>query len=690
MTELAATAVTTGGIAIITLDNPPVNALSTPLRASLLHALKQASGDTAVTAIVLICAGRTFIAGADITEFGKAPQPPSFPDLFAAIEQAAKPVIAAIHGTALGGGFELALACHYRVATESAKVGLPEVHLGLLPGAGGTQRLPRLIGAEAALDIITSGRQIGAREALALGLVDTLVPDAGLREAAISYARDVVAKGSALPKARDRTDRIAADRDTPSLFSDFAAANARRFKGFAAPQAIIAAVEAAVSLPFEEGLARETALFEQLAASPESAAQRHVFFAERAAARVPDLPADVPVHDIRSVGVIGAGTMGGGITMNFLNAGIPVTLVETTQEALDRGVAVIRRNYEATVSKGRMRAEQVEQRIGLISPTLDMTALSAVDLVIEAVYENIDVKREIFGKLDTIAKSGAILASNTSFLDLNRIAAATRRPESVVGLHFFSPANVMRLLEVVRGAQTAKSVIATAMHLAKRIGKVAVLSGVCDGFIANRLLAPRGAQAESMMLEGTPIVEIDRALVDYGFAMGHFQMMDLVGLDVIGRDATERTVMGDLVAAGRLGQKRGAGYYDYDEKRRPGASDVTAGLIKAVASARTVAPNPTVGDEALLARLLYPVVNEGAKILDEGIALRASDIDIAAILGYNWPVYRGGPLFWADQIGLGKIVAEMRGLESRYGEAFRPSGLLVRLAEKGVGFGNAA
>ncbi|RZF64678.1 3-hydroxyacyl-CoA dehydrogenase [Sphingomonas populi] len=689
MTELAATAVT-GGIAIITLDNPPVNALSAPLRASLLRALKQALGDTAVTAIVLICAGRTFIAGADITEFGKAPQSPSFPDLFAAIEQAAKPVIAAIHGTALGGGFELALACHYRLAAESAKVGLPEVHLGLLPGAGGTQRLPRLVGAEAALDIITSGRQIGAREALALGLVDALVSDSNLRKGAIAYARDVVAQGSALPKARDRSDRIAADREKPTLFSDFAAANSRRFKGFAAPRAIISAVQAAVELPFEEGLTREAALFEQLVASHESAAQRHVFFAERAAGRVPDLPADMPIHEIHSVGVIGAGTMGGGITMNFLNAGIAVTLVETTQDALDRGVTVIRRNYEATVSKGRMRAEQVEQRIGLISPTLDMAALSDVDLVIEAVYENIDVKREIFGKLDNIVKPGAIMASNTSFLDLNRIAAATRRPESVVGLHFFSPANVMRLLEVVRGAKTSKPVIATAMHLAKRIGKVAVLSGVCDGFIANRLLAPRGAQAEAMMLEGTPIAEIDRVLVEYGFAMGHFQMMDLVGLDVIGRDATERTVMGDLVAAGRLGQKRGAGYYDYDDKRRPSASATTADMIDAVANARNIASDPTVGSEAVLARLLYSVVNEGAKILDEGIALRASDIDIAAVLGYNWPVYRGGPLFWANQIGLNRIVAEMRELEGRYGEAFRPSDLLVRLAEKGLVFGDAA
>ncbi|AOH82678.1 3-hydroxyacyl-CoA dehydrogenase [Sphingomonas panacis] len=689
MTILAASALT-GGIAIITLDNPPVNALSAPLRASLLRELQQALADSAVEAVVILCAGRTFIAGADITEFGKAPQPPSFAELFALIEQAPKPVIAAIHGTALGGGFELALACHYRVAAETAKVGLPEVHLGLLPGAGGTQRVPRLVGAEAALDIITSGRQIRAKEALSLGLIDTLVPDGNLRESAIAFARDVVARGSARPRARDHEVWTVVDRKRPVIFSDFAAKNARRFKGFAAPDAIIAAVQAAVDLPFEEGLARETALFEHLVATPQSAAQRHVFFAEREAARVPDVSADTEILDIRSVGVIGAGTMGGGITMNFLNAGIPVTLVEMTQEAIDRGVAVIRRNYEATVRKGRMSAEQVEQRMGLISPGLDLATLADADLVIEAVYESLDVKREIFGKLDRIAKPGAILASNTSFLDLNRIAEATSRPEWVIGLHFFSPANVMRLLEVVRGAATAKPVVATAMRLAKRIGKVPVLSGVCDGFIANRLLAPRGAQAEAMMLEGTPIDAIDRALVEYGFAMGHFQMMDLVGLDVIGRDSTERTVMGELVACGRLGQKRGAGYYDYDDTRRPSESGITSELIRDVAATRGIRPDATSGDEALLARLLYPVVNEGAKILEEGIALRASDVDIAAILGYNWPVYRGGPLFWANQIGLGRIVAEMRELEGRYGEAFCPTDLLVRLADKGRGFGETA
>ncbi|AHE53009.1 3-hydroxyacyl-CoA dehydrogenase NAD-binding domain-containing protein [Sphingomonas sanxanigenens] len=675
-------------VMLITLDNPPVNALSNALRRDLHEELQRAFEDAAVRAIVLICAGRTFVAGADITEFGQPWQRPSLPDLCTFLDDAPKPVIAAIHGTALGGGFELALACHYRIAALSAKVGLPEVHLGILPGAGGTQRVPRIVGVEAALEIITSGRRIGATEALSLGLIDAAVGDAILRDEAIAFAKRVIADGGAMPRIRDRTVTVEAAHARSDLFANFRKANPHRFKGFLAPAAIVEAVEAAVTLPFDDGLATETALFERLVASPESAAQRHAFFAEREAARVPDIGADAVPIDICAVGVIGAGTMGGGITMNFLNAGIPVTLVEMTQEALDRGIATIRRNYEATAAKGRMTTQHVEQRMALISPSLDLGALVDADLLIEAVYESMDVKRDIFARLDGIVKQGAILASNTSFLDLNRIAAATRRPACVVGLHFFSPANVMRLLEVVRGSATSKTVIATAMKLAKRIGKVAVLSGVCDGFIANRLLAPRGYQAEAMMLEGTPIAEIDRALVGYGFAMGHFQMMDLVGLDVIGRDAAKRTVMGDLVAAGRLGQKRGAGYYDYDEKRRPSPSAVTAALIAEVAAAGGVAGAATRGDEALLARLLYPVVNEGAKILDEGIALRASDIDIAAVLGYNWPVYRGGPLFWADQVGLGRVVAEMRALEAVHGEVFRPAPLLVRLADEGRGFGS--
>ncbi len=673
------------GVAVLTLDNPPVNVLSAPLRRALGDAIGTACADAAVQAVVLICAGRTFIAGADITEFGKPQEAPDFATLLGLIESAPKPIVAAIHGTALGGGFELALACHYRVMAAGAKVGLPEVKLGLLPGAGGTQRLPRIVGAEVALDLITSGRQVPAAEALSLGLVDRVVPAADLAAQAVALARDAAERQS-LPRIRDMTEQVELDRARPDLFEAFARANGPRFRGLKAPGAIIRAVKAAVSLPFDDGLELEQALCQELMATTEAAAQQHVFFAERGTAKVPDLSPDIALVDIRSVGVIGAGTMGGGITMNFLNVGIPVTLVETSQAALDRGIGVIRRNYEGAVGKGRMTAGQRDQRMALITPVLDMTALAEADLIIEAVYESMDVKKAIFATLDGIARHGAILASNTSFLDLDEIASATNRPDRVVGLHFFSPANVMRLLEVVRGAATAPSVVATAMKLAQRIGKVPVLSRVCPGFIANRLLAPRGAQAEALALEGTPVDVIDKALFDYGFAMGHFQMMDLVGLDVVGRNADERTVMGDLVAAGRLGQKSGAGYYDYDERRRPDKSPLASRIIAEVATARGVSQAPTADGEALLERLLLPVVNEGARILDENIALRAADIDVAAILGYNWPVHTGGPMFWAGTIGLGRVIDGLQRLEARFGDAFAPSPLLVRLAASGASF----
>lgn len=668
------------GVATILIDYPPVNALAAPVRAGVLSAMRQASDDPAVSAIVLACAGRTFIAGADITEFGKLPLPPSFHDLFDAIENAPKPVIAAIHGTALGGGFELTLVCHHRIAADNARIGLPEVNLGLLPGAGGTQRLPRVVGVETALDIMTSGRLVKAAEALSLGLVDALAPPDDLLAHAQSYARQMVAQGTPRPRIRDR-DAPAFDA---SAFADFRKKNARLFRGFRAPEAIIQAVEAATTLAFDEGLAREQALFRDLEGSTESAAQRHYFFAERETSRVPDIDPKTPSHDIRTVGVIGAGTMGGGITMNFLNAGLPVTLVEMTQEALDRGVTVIRSNYEGTARKGRMSLEDVERRMNLITPSLDMADLAAADLVIEAVYENLGVKQEVFARLDAIARPGAILASNTSFLDLDRIAEATSRPEWVIGLHFFSPANVMRLLEIVRGSRTSPSVVATAMKLARTIAKIPVLSGVCDGFIANRLMAPRGAQADALILEGVPVSEVDRVLCDYGFAMGHFQMMDLVGLDVIGRNANERSVMGDLVAAHRLGQKKNGGYYDYDDARQATPSPVAQQIIADVATAKGVGPSSTALDhKQLLGRLLFPVVNEGARILEEGIALRSSDIDVAAILGYNWPVFTGGPMHWANTVGLDVIVAGLRDMEISQGKAFEPAPLLVRLAEDG-------
>jgi 3-hydroxyacyl-CoA dehydrogenase len=673
-------------VGVLTIDSPPVNALGFAVRRALDDGLVRLLGDAGVDAVVIICSGRTFFAGADIAEFGKPFQPPTLHEILHRIEAATKPIVAAIHGTALGGGFELALTCNYRIAVPSAKLGLPEVHLGILPGAGGTQRLPRVVGPETALEMMTSGRPIGAEQALASGLVDALAGEGRLREGAIAFARRIADEGAPLPRIRDREDKIAPARATPEIFHAFREKNARAFRGFKAPEAIIQAVEAAVALPFDEGLKRERALFLELENSPESRAQRHYFFAERDSAKVPDVPSDTPVIDIASVGIVGAGTMGGGIAMNFLNVGAPVTLVELNREALDRGIATIRRNYEATAAKGRITAEQVEQRMALITPALELEALSSADLVIEAVFESMPVKLEVFGKLDKIARQGAILASNTSFLNIDAIASATGRPDWVIGLHFFSPANVMRLLEVVRGEKTAKTVLATALKLARKIGKVPVVSRVCHGFIANRLMVPRLRQAEALVLEGPTPAEIDRVITDYGFAMGPFQMIDLVGLDVIGRDDEKVSLRKELVARGRLGQKSGGGFYDYDEKRRATPSPIAAETIASFARERGVENTGAQDAEAILAQLMYPVVNEGARILEEGIAARASDLNVAAILGYGWPVYTGGPMAWADEVGLDKVVAGLEAMEARHGPAFAPAPLLKKLAAEGRGF----
>ncbi|MCW1382731.1 3-hydroxyacyl-CoA dehydrogenase NAD-binding domain-containing protein [Novosphingobium sp. KCTC 2891] len=668
------------GIGILTIDNPPVNALSAATRQALHDGFTQFAADDSVKAIVLICAGRTFIAGADISEFGKGPQGPDLNAVFKIIEDGTKPVIAAIHGTALGGGYETALVCHYRIAVPSAKVGLPEVALGLLPGAGGTQRLPRIVGVPAALDIMTGGKPIGAKKALELGMVDALAEEGKLREDAIAFAKKLVAEGGPLVRVRDRQDKVEQSRGKPEIYADYLKANARAFRGFKAPFNIVKAIEAAAELPFDKGMERERELFLELMSSTESAAQRYYFFAEREGAKVPDLPVGTPTRDIKKVGVIGAGTMGGGITMNFLNAGIPVTLVEMNQAALDRGVGVIRKNYENTAAKGRMTAEQVEQRMALITPALGLEALSDVDLVIEAVFEEMGIKKDVFGKLDGICKKGAILASNTSFLDLDEIASATARPEDVVGLHFFSPANVMRLLEIVRGAKTANDVLATALKIAKAIAKVPVVSRVGPGFIANRVMAPRSYAANALVLEGPTPTDIDAAIFNYGFAMGPFAMTDLVGLDVIGRGSNERTLSGDLVKLGRLGQKSGGGFYDYDEKRKASPSPVAAQVIADFAKAKGVTATGSLSEQEIVARLLYPVVNEGAKVLEEGVAIRASDIDVACILGYNWPLYTGGPMFWADTVGLAKVV---EGLKAA---GITPCKLLAEKAASGGSF----
>ncbi|MBA2933860.1 enoyl-CoA hydratase/isomerase family protein [Sphingomonas sp. CGMCC 1.13654] len=669
------------GIGVLTIDNPPVNALGLRARQALRDGFAQLTADDSVRAIVLICAGRTFFAGADISEFGKPIEQPDLAAVFGIVENATKPVIAAIHGTALGGGYETALVCHYRIAVPSAKVGLPEVNLGLLPGAGGTQRLPRVVGVEAALEIIGGGKPIPAKKALEYGMIDALAEEGKLREDAIAFAKKIVVERAPLLRVRDREDKIAPARGHPEIYADYLKKNARAFRGYKAPGNIAKAVEASVESPdFETGMTREHALFEELLNSTESAAQRYYFFAERETGKVPDVPSGTPTIDIVRVGVIGAGTMGGGIAMNFLNVGTPVTLVEMTQEALDRGIGVIRRNYEATAKKGRMTDAQVEQRMALITPALGLEALADVDLVIEAVFEEIGIKKDVFGKLDAICKQGAILASNTSFLDLDEIAAATKRPEWVVGLHFFSPANVMRLLEVVRGRKTSKEVVATAMKLAKAIGKVPVLAGVCYGFIANRIMRPYMTGADDLVLEGPTPPEVDKAIYDYGFAMGPFQMIDLVGLDVIGRGGNERTLGGDLVKRDRLGQKKNGGFYDYDERRNATFSPVAAEVIADLARHKGVENKGGLPADAIVARLLYPVVNEGAKVLQEGIALRASDIDVAAILGYNWPIYTGGPMFWADTVGLDKVVEGLRAM------GIEPAEILVGKAKAGERF----
>jgi 3-hydroxyacyl-CoA dehydrogenase len=676
-----------GRVAVITLANPPVNALGASLRESLARRIAEAGSDPEVSAIVLTGAGKLFCGGADITEFGRPPQGIDLNGLNAAVEGSAKPVIAAIHGQALGGGTELALACHHRVATPSARIGLPEVKLGIVPGAGGTQRLPRVVGPRKALEIITSGNPVGARAALETGLVDALTAEDRLVADAIAFAERLIAEGRPSPRIRDRDDRLAEGRDEPGLFDAFRAENAKRFRGFEAPEACIGCVRAACTMPFDQGLAFERETFLRLVAGAQSIAQRHVFFAEREAAKIPDLPADLPLLPITRVGIIGAGTMGGGIAMNFLNAGIPVRIVEAQAEALERGLATIRRNYEGTARKGRISTIDVETRMGLLAPGLDVEALADCDLVIEAAFENLDLKREIFGRLDRIVKAEAILASNTSYLDIDAIAAATARPERVLGLHFFSPANVMRLLEVVRGAKTAPAVVATAMALGRRIGKIAVLAGVCHGFIGNRILAQRQAQANRLVLEGATPWQVDRVVTDLGLPMGPFAMIDLAGLDLGWSRETSKgeTVREILCERDRRGQKTGRGFYDYDEARKATPSAEVEAVIRAVAARQGVTQRE-ISDEEILERCLYPMVNEGAKILDEGKALRASDIDIVWINGYGWPVYSGGPMHWADGVGLARIVERLRALEAEHGPDFTPAPLLATLAAEGGSF----
>jgi 3-hydroxyacyl-CoA dehydrogenase len=678
-----------GRVAVLTVNNPPVNALSQHVRQGLRDGMKQAIADPAVAAVVIVCAGRTFIAGADITEFGKPPTEPGLHEVLDLIETSPKPALAAIHGTALGGGLEVTLACHYRVGVKSARFGLPEVKLGLLPGAGGTQRLPRVVGVDEALQMITSGDPIGADEALRHGLIDEIA-EGDLTQAGVAFAEKVVAEKRPLRKIRDLDDKLAAARAKPELFVDFRKSIARQTRGFRAPEACIKAVEAAVSLPFDQGMARERELFRELLTSPESKAQRYFFFAEREAAKIPDVPADTKTAEIRKAAVLGAGTMGGGIAMNFANVGIPVTVVEVSQDALDRGLGVVRKNYEATASRGRLTAQDVERRMGLIQGTTDFGAIADADIVVEAVFEEMPIKKEVFAKIDKICKSDAVLASNTSTLDVNEIASATARPSSVIGMHFFSPANVMRLLEVVRGAASSPSVVATAMTVGRRIAKIPVCVGVCDGFVGNRMLHQRGREAEKLILEGALPHHVDKVLTDFGFPMGPFAMGDMAGLDVgwrIRKGKGAKAIVADRICElGRFGQKTGAGYYRYEKGDRTPIPDIEVEKIIVDASGELGIPRRPILDDEILARLLYPMVNEGAKILDEKIAIRASDIDVIWVYGYGWPVYRGGPMFWADQVGLKAIRDQLLEWQKQQGDVWKPAAGLERLVAEGKTF----
>ncbi|MTT52868.1 3-hydroxyacyl-CoA dehydrogenase [Alcanivorax sp. VBW004] len=680
-------------IGVIRINYPPVNALGHGVREGLQQCLRDALADEQIRAVVVIGEGKTFPAGADIREFGKPPQQPALPAVIDEYEASDKLVVAAIHGTALGGGLEVALGCDYRVALDSARLGLPEVKLGLLPGAGGTQRLPRLVGAQKALEMVVGGNPVKAKEALSLGLVDEMV-SGDLLDGALAYTRQLLVDNAPLRKLRDLAVPDAQD----GLFDQFEQSIARKQRGFKAPFSCIKAVKAAVELPFDKGVERERELFFELLVSPESAAQRHVFFAEREVAKVPGLDKNTPKREINQVAVIGAGTMGGGIAMNFANAGIPVRLLEVKEDALERGVAVIRKNYENTAKKGRITDEQVEQRMALIQPTLSYDDLSDVDLVIEAVFENMDVKEAVFSELDRVCKPGAILATNTSTLDVDRIASFTQRPEDVMGMHFFSPANVMKLLENVRGEKTSDEVIATVMDLSRRIGKVGVLVGVCHGFVGNRMLHRRQAEAVQLVNEGASPQQVDKVLFDLGFPMGPFAMSDLAGMDVGYRIREElrkedpangpaRNWTDELVEAGRLGQKTQAGVFDYkDGDRTPVPSTAVDGIIEQYRSNNGITPRE-ISDQEILERCMYVMVNEGAKILEEGIAARPLDVDVIWIYGYGFPVYRGGVLFWADQVGVKAIFEKVNEIYQQTGsDVWKPAKLLSDLAEQGKGF----
>lgn len=684
-----------GTVGVILVDNPPVNAIGHSVRLHIVESLKVAAADAEVQAVVVACAGRTFMAGADIAEFKTGQNPPYLPDVIAALNGFQKPLVAAIHGTAFGGGFEIALACHFRVALADAKVGLPEVKLGLMPGSGGTQRLPRLIGVEKALPLMLSGEPVAMKQAAALGIIDKVVEGDLLGEA-IVFAQEKAKAGGALP----RVSEMVIDRGAlpENYFAEQRQRVAKEQRNLNSPQRIIDAVEAAATLSFEEGVVRERELFLSCLAHPQAKALQHVFFAERQAGKIPSLAKDVVERQVMSVAVIGAGTMGGGIAMNFASAGIPVTILEVSQEGLDRGLATVRKNYENSAKRGRMTTEQVEERMALIRPTLAYTDLRHADLIIEAVFETLEVKRQVFSQLDAVAKPGAILASNTSYLSIDTIAAFTSRPQDVIGLHFFSPANVMKLLEIVRGEKTAQDVLATALTLAKRIKKVGVVTGNCHGFIGNRMLQGYRREAGLLVLEGATPAQVDKALYDFGMPMGVLQMGDMAGQDIAYRSRQEMSpedyepkayrVADRLVEMGRVGLKAGAGYYEYDEgSRTPKPSDATRKIIEDVRAEYGITPRD-ISNQEIVERCFLAMVNIGCEILREGIAYRASDIDTVYINGYGFPAYRGGPMFWAEnEIGLANALEKIRSYAATVSERWwKPSPLLEQLVAEGRGF----
>ena len=677
---------TQGRIGILTVNNPPVNALAAAVRSGIKDGVEAFGKDANIDAIVLIGGGRTFIAGADIREFGKPPKGANLNEVIASMENCPKLVVAALHGTPLGGGLETALGAHYRVALPSTRVGLPEVHLGILPGAGGTQRLPRLTGAKYALDAIISGRHIPAPEAKSKGIIDAIV-EGDLLAGAVAHAQMLVAQKAPRRRVRD----LKVTLESPDLFKETEKAIARRARGFKAPWSIIKCVQAAVELPFDEGIKRERELFLELLVSPESAAQRYYFFAEREAAKVPGVSKDVLPREIKRAAVIGAGTMGGGIAMCFANAGIPVTVVEAAPEALTRGLDTVAKNYRTSVSRGSLTTAEMDRRMGLFNGVTDIEAVSDADIVIEAVFEEMPIKKQVFGNLDRLAKPDAVLASNTSYLDVNEIGASTKRPQSVLGMHFFSPANVMRLLEVVRGKATAPDVLATALAVGRRLGKVPVVVGVCHGFVGNRMLRARSIEAERLLLEGTLPHEVDGAIGEFGFPMGPFAMSDLAGLDVSWRmrkaQGVRAEIADSLCEAGRFGQKTGKGFYLYEAGSRSPRPDPKVEALIVGASARLGVKRRSIGREEIIERLIYPMINEGARILEEGIALHSGDIDVIWIHGYGFPIWRGGPMHYADTVGLSRIRDRLARLARESGDArHEPSALLNRLANENGSF----